>query len=560
MTAPPHEETPNLWKRANIKVGQSVKRLLWAGGHGNQILADPELLDTYPLPPGSLGCPFALPGGLLQRGNKADPRKASPEFGPGLFFQETSTHLGHPRAFKFLPKTPWGTPPRPVVVVSGYQNTKQLLGYEFGSGLVSNDKPWTSKIIGKNSLRFSRKKREHSTLRQLVGAGMANAALEDAVPFLQEAAENVLIPFITDNIQGSTHGSNNSNNSTITMDQLCREFTLDVVWKQIVGLDLASQEIPAFRRAVNDWLAGLMATTDEERQDSQAARQYLVDRIDEKLASLKQRGSPDGSTLGGMYFATSDDEEGGDAPRHLSHDEIIDNTLLLILAGTETSVGVLTLTTFLLGLHPKWWDKLQREQQACMDKQDQKNDGHNKQLTRAQLDTKGIAEGDVPLLDAVLREALRIRPIVGGSLRGVQTTLKVSDYQIPKGWLATYDRRLTHELDPTTFEADGSHMDVVEGFRPERWLTPETRPSREFIPFGVGARYCLGADLAMLEMKVFMAVLLRQSISKEVNLTLVDPNPHHSSDSIRWKTNVLVPIPESGVSVQFDKYSNSKGE
>ena len=52
-------------------------------------------------------------------------------------------------------------------------------------------------------------------------------------------------------------------------------------------------------------------------------------------------------------------------------------------------------------------------------------------------------------------------------------------------------------------------MDVHTGFVPERWLNPETTPT-DFIPFGAGPRYCLGANLATLEIKVFLAVFARR--------------------------------------------------
>jgi hypothetical protein len=45
-------------------------------------------------------------------------------------------------------------------------------------------------------------------------------------------------------------------------------------------------------------------------------------------------------------------------------------------------------------------------------------------------------------------------------------------------------------------------------FNPERLLTPEgARPGQQ-MPFGAGSRYCLGAGLAMAEMKVCAVVLV----------------------------------------------------
>ena len=50
--------------------------------------------------------------------------------------------------------------------------------------------------------------------------------------------------------------------------------------------------------------------------------------------------------------------------------------------------------------------------------------------------------------------------------------------------------RQTHELDPAVKVPDGSHMDIVQGFKPERWLNESTKPT-EYMPFGYGPRYVI---------------------------------------------------------------------
>jgi hypothetical protein len=70
----------------------------------------------------------------------------------------------------------------------------------------------------------------------------------------------------------------------------------------------------------------------------------------------------------------------------------------------------------------------------------------------------------------------------------------------------------THRIDPIARDgkSGSSHMDVMEGFQPTRWMNPETRHRQEFIPFGAGPQYCLGVDFALVEMKNFLAVLAQQ--------------------------------------------------
>jgi cytochrome P450 len=159
-------------------------------------------------------------------------------------------------------------------------------------------------------------------------------------------------------------------------------------------------------------------------------------------------------------------------------------------------------------------------------------------------------------LDGVVRESLRIKPIIGGSMRGTKSIIVVDGYQIPAGWGIAYDRYNTHLVDPQTFQEDLSHMNVIRGFNPCRWqVLPsedeqrnEQRPGQEWIPFGVGPRYCLGVDLAMVEMKIFLAVLAQKMPDFEMVYPAVE-DLEWASD-IQWGEKSIIPVPEDGVSLR----------
>jgi len=448
---------------------------------------------SEPLPPGSFGCPFIGSGNVFQ-GTKTS--------GPGEFFRRTSLKLGKPRLFKYLF---FG---QPMVSVTGMKNIKQVMGTEF-KNIQTRSLSSFSDLFGKESLIMTPKSDEHSFQRRLVGASMTPEAIDKAIPSLQKT--------VTEQIDALLEMP------TVVMEDVCTNFTLDVAWRQILGLNLDESEIPAFRQAVNEWIMGLfdlrlMFLPITRFTKAGRAKARLVTLIEKRIDELNRTG-PDGSTLSAMIFA-KDDSDGS----RLSRQQVIDNSLLLILAGSETTASTLTAGMLLLGLNPNVFQKLKEEQKvlATMDAG---------VLTWSQLDK------ECPYLDVVIKEIMRIKPLAGGGAgRTVLETLVVDGMQIPKGYFVGFNIQLTHANDPAISLPDGSHMDVVKGFKPERWLNPSTRPS-EFLPFGYGPRYCLGANLALAEMKVFLALLARRVDFDLVNM---------SKDHVTWQKLSIIPKPEDG--------------
>jgi len=375
-------------------------------------------------------------------------------------------------------------------------------------------------------------KEKHSALRRLIGAAMTPSVVAASMPALQIAAEKQINKLLLNN--------DNNNNEVVKMETVCNDYTLDVAWKQILGLNLSENDIPAFTDAVDTWISGftslrLNLNIAPKGAPAFVAKRYLENLITHKIEHLEQNG-PDGSTLSGMVFARDDSE--GEEDRKLTREEVIENCLLLILAGSETSASTLTNAMLFLGLSPDKWTKLVEEQQRLVNKYSDAV-GEELQLTTQMLNH------DCPYLDGVIREAMRIKPISSGAPRIPKSTLSVDGNQIPKGWNVMWSVLLTHELDPTTYKEDGSHMDIMKGFQPERWLEDATRPTTDFIPMGAGPRYCLGSALAYAEMKVFVAILA-QTVRK---FELLPENFKKNTNEVEWKRMSIIPKPLRGVPI-----------
>eukprot|EP00562_Extubocellulus_spinifer_P024522 CAMPEP_0178675566 /NCGR_PEP_ID=MMETSP0698-20121128/35451_1 /TAXON_ID=265572 /ORGANISM="Extubocellulus spinifer, Strain CCMP396" /LENGTH=555 /DNA_ID=CAMNT_0020319747 /DNA_START=93 /DNA_END=1760 /DNA_ORIENTATION=+ len=487
---------------AFLLLSKQYKRILWPG-------SAPDPTSDAPLPPGSFGCP--LFGSNLLAGSE--------DYGPNVFFDRRRKRLGNPTLFKFYA---FGAP---AVSVSGGDAIKVALKDEFqpdgiNTMMVSDN---FSQLFGKESILYESDKDKHGMLRRLVGAAMSPAAITTAIPSIQAAANNQI-----DRILAS--------DDTVIMEDVCNDFTLDVAWKTILGLDLKDDEVEEFREKVKGWISGMFnplfllpfSVPGIKRTKAFKGHEYLVSKVEEKLSKLDKDG-PDGSTLSAMYFATDEDDT-DDTSRKLTRQQVIDNSLILIFAGSETSATTLTCASLILGLHPGVWDKVKREQELIQSE-------YGDDLTKASLD-------ECTYLDSVLKEMLRIKPIEGMELRKTEKTLVIDGQQVPRGWFVFNNVKETHINDPVTRKDDESHMDVRKGFDPDRWQNNATKPSA-WLPFGEGGRRCLGERLAMTEMKIFLATMARK-----VDYDLVNVGP---GDKVKWKKISAMARPLDGVEIKPKK-------
>lgn len=483
-----------------------LQSLLWPG---TTTQIDSQYSDIS-LPPGGYGCPFL--GYDLFSGSK--------EYGPIAGLHKLCQKMAGSDIFKTY------TFGMPIVSVSGVDNIKSLLKYEFrpdGVNTYLMGKDNLGPIFGEEALLYENNAEKHGMVRRLVGSAMTPASIGAAIPSIQEAA-CVHIDTILQ-----------TKDVPIEMEKIFSDYTLDIAWKQILGLDLKAEEVPTFHRAVEDWtggimnpmlllpfrIPGLMRFTKVGR-----ARTYLVSKVEEKLERLERDG-PDSSTLSKLYFATDDDDSSDGTTKKLTRAQVIHNALFLIFAGTETSASTLTCACLILALHPNVWQKIKEEQREICS-------NYGEELTQLSIE-------ECVYLESVIKEVLRLKPVESQELRKVEKTIVVDGKQIPQNWLALLNIKQTHWNDPTVYKEDDSHMDIQNGFDPERWLGDESTKPSSWMPFGDGRRRCIGERLAMAEMKVFLAMLARK-----VDYELVTNN----GSGISWKPNTAMARPLDGVVVR----------
>ncbi|XP_025922492.1 cytochrome P450 26C1 [Apteryx rowi] len=106
-------------------------------------------------------------------------------------------------------------------------------------------------------------------------------------------------------------------------------------------------------------------------------------------------------------------------------------------------------------------------------------------------------------LDCVIKEVLRLLPPVSGGYRTALQTFELDGCQIPKGWSVMYSIRDTHE-------AAAVYQSPPGGFDPDRFgaARPEAAGRFHYIPFGGGARSCIGKALAQAILKLLAIELV----------------------------------------------------
>ena len=213
----------------------------------------------------------------------------------------------------------------------------------------------------------------------LAGNAMTPSAITQSVPAIQAAANDSVASML-------------QSTGPVKMEDIANTFTLDVAWRQILGLDLKDDEVPVFRKAAKDWISGMMnplllvpfPKAILKRLKCYKAREYLVSKVQDKLQQFYYTG-PDGSTLSEIYFAT--DKE-NDSQRKLTRNQVIDNALIPHCGGFRNVCEYLDYwPCFLLGLHPNVWQRVKEEQKAMIAK-------------RGDEITKKTLDEDCPYLDA----------------------------------------------------------------------------------------------------------------------------------------------------------------
>lgn len=231
-----------------------------------------------------------------------------------------------------------------------------------------------------------------------------------------------------------------------------------------------------------------------------------VDRLlYEEIRERRENPDPSGQDILSLLMAAKD-EQG----QSMTDGELRDELMTLLVAGHETTATALAWAFY-------WIHKIPNVREKLLQELD--NLGENP-------DPSAILK--LPYLNAVCSETLRIYPVAMLTFPRVpKVPLQLMGYDFQPGTVLLGSIYLLHHREDLYPEP--------EKFKPERFLERQYSPY-EFLPFGGGARRCIGFAFALFEMKIVLAEIL-----SAVQLELAD------NREIKPKRRGLVTAPDRSI-------------
>ena len=283
----------------------------------------------------------------------------------------------------------------------------------------------------------------------------------------------------------------------VDMEQEMRELTLQIVAKALfdiethdvvrrVGESFAETDRYMYLRLTQPvflrrFLHGLPVPSSRRFK---AARAYLNELIYGLIGERRQSGAEGDDLLCMLLQARYEDAESEEDSR-MSDELVRDEAVSLYIAGHDTTATTLAYAFHLLSRYPEAEKRFHAELNNVLGGRDPTLDDLP----------------NLPLLDQIVRETLRLYPPFWALGRMVFEPIELGGYRIPPGVSVMVSPLITHR-DPRWYE------DPLE-FRPERW-TPEFRRELSrfaYFPFGAGEHMCVGEGFAWMEAKIALATL-----------------------------------------------------
>ncbi|MDH2391540.1 cytochrome P450 [Streptomyces sp. HNM0663] len=279
----------------------------------------------------------------------------------------------------------------------------------------------------------------------------------------------------------------------IAVEQVMGEYAIETLAATMFSTDIGRPAVEAVRRNLPVILKNMLIRAASPKvldrlpvranRDFDAASDSMRRVIDDVIAKTRVSGRTDRPDLLSVLL-TARDADTGEA---LSDEEVRDELVTILFAGTETTASTLAWAFHELARHPEVEEELVAEIEEI-------------------VGDRAVTIEDVPRLTGIRRVLDEVIRLYGVTLLMRRTTAEVElgGFALPAGAEVAFSLYALHR-DPGLYTEP-------DRFDPDRWL-PERRAglAREaFVPFGAGNRKCIGDVFSWTEATITLATVLRR--------------------------------------------------
>ena len=237
-------------------------------------------------------------------------------------------------------------------------------------------------------------------------------------------------------------------------------------------------------------------------------RNIVLEIIQRRRQSLQKQDD-----LLDLLLAAKEEKNG----RGMTDQQVLEESLILLIAGHETCANGLAWAWYLLGKHPEIVDTIRAEIHSSVDQQ--------------ALDFSALTR--LTYLKMVIQEVMRLYPPVWGTYRVPIENDQFGNLALTKGQtIGIFIYGLHHSA---------THYPNPEEFDPSRFseVAHKQRPSFTYRPFGGGPRLCIGNNFALLEMQLILFRILQSFEIELLNDKAMEVDP---LITLRPKSKILVKL------------------
>ncbi|XP_047340145.1 abietadienol/abietadienal oxidase [Impatiens glandulifera] len=279
----------------------------------------------------------------------------------------------------------------------------------------------------------------------------------------------------------------------ILLQDVCRKVAINLMVNQLLGVS-DEDEVDEMARLFSNFVDGCLSLPVNlpgfSYHTGMKAREAIIKKINKTIEMHRNEEHHDinGCNNNGVLRRLLDEED------KISDNAIADFIINLLFAGNETTAKTMLFAVYYLTHSPTALQHFLDEHKKLRNK---KRDLGIEDPMLTWQDYK-----EMTFTQCVIDETLRLGGIAIWLMREAKEDIEYQGYLIPKGCFVVPFLSAVH-LDPSLYDSPLC-------FNPWRWMDPQNQEKRNwrkspfFTPFGGGARFCPGAELARLQIAIFL--------------------------------------------------------